>query len=65
MKSLEQIRTDKGVSKTAICRHLGISRPTYDAYESNPQTMKVSTAKSLAEYLGVDVTDIFFLSNSK
>lgn len=64
MKSLRQVRMDKGVTKAAICRHLGISKPTYDAYEANPGAMRVETAKELAEFLGVNLQEIFFITNS-
>ena len=33
MKSIREIRESKGVTKAAVARHLGISRPTYDDYE--------------------------------
>lgn len=65
MKSLRQIRVDKGVTKAAICRHLRISKPTYDAYEANPGSMRVETAKELAEFLGVKLQEIFFIADSK
>lgn len=65
MKSLRQIRVDKGVTKAAICRHLRISKPTYDAYEADPGSMRVETAKQLAEFLGVELQEIFFATNSK
>ncbi|WP_289636476.1 helix-turn-helix transcriptional regulator [uncultured Adlercreutzia sp.] len=65
MKSLRQIRVDKGVTKAAICRHLSISKPTYDAYEADPGSMRVETAKQLAKFLGVELQEIFFATNSK
>ncbi len=64
MKTLRQIREDRGVSKVAIARYLGISRPTYDAYENRPSQMKIETAQKVASFLCVDLADIFFLSNS-
>lgn len=60
MQTLRETREQKGVTKAAICRHLGISKPTYDAYENDPSSMKVGTAIKLAEFLGVSVQDIFF-----
>lgn len=64
MESLENIRKKKGVTKAAMCRHLDISKPTYDAYEKHPERMSVTTAKAIAEFLGVSYQDIFFASNS-
>lgn len=63
MQTLRSVREEKGVTKAAVCRHLGISRPTYDGYEDNPGLMRVETAKQLAAFLGVEVQDIFFYSS--
>lgn len=65
MQTLEAIRESKGVTKAAIANHLGISRPTYDEYEKNPQKMRVETALSVSSFLGVDVNEIFFAGDSK
>ncbi len=62
MKTLRQVRESKGVTKAAICRHLGISKPTYDDYEQHPERMRIETAKRLAAFLGISVSDIFFYS---
>ena len=64
MRTLKQTREDRGVTKAAVCKHLGISRPTYNEYEEHPEKMKIETAKSIADFLHVDVHDIFFASNS-
>lgn len=60
MQTLESLRESKGVTKVAIANYLGVSRPTYDEYEDNPHKMRVETALSVAEFLGVDVNEIFF-----
>ncbi len=65
MKTLKSIRESKGVSKKAIFTYLGISQPTYDLYEAYPEKMRIETAKKVANFLGVELSDIFFLSNSK
>ena len=62
MKTLRQIRESKGVTKAAVVRHLGISKPTYDDYEQHPEHMRIETAKKLAGFLGVEISDIFFYS---
>ena len=63
MKSIEAVRSEKGITKAACARHLGISRPTYDDYEAHPSKMRVEDAKRLCAFLGIDISDIFFLSN--
>lgn len=60
MQTLESLRESKGVTKVAIANYLGVSRPTYDWYEDNPHKMRVETALAVAEFLGVDVNEIFF-----
>lgn len=59
MQTLESLRESKGVTKVAIANYLGVSRPTYDEYEDNPHKMRVETALAVAEFLGVDVNEIF------
>jgi DNA-binding XRE family transcriptional regulator len=65
MRTIREIRESKGITKIAVARHLGISRPAYDNYEAHPERMRIETAKSVAEFLGVDLSDIFFLADSK
>ena len=60
VQTLESLRESKGVTKVAIANYLGVSRPTYDWYEDNPHKMRVETALAVAEFLGVDVNEIFF-----
>ncbi len=64
MKSIQEIRESKGVTKAAVARHLGISRPTYDDYEQHPERMRIETAREVAKFLGVELGDIFFLASS-
>ena len=63
MQTLESLRESKGVTKVAIANYLGVSRPTYDEYEGNPRKMRVETALAVAEFLGVDVNEIFFAAS--
>lgn len=63
MKTLQEIRVSKGVSKIAMARHLGVSRPCYNKYENDPSTMRIETAKQAADFLGVDV-QVFFSSQT-
>lgn len=62
MESIQQIRESKGVTKAAVARHLGISKPTYDLYEQHPERMRIETAQSVADFLGVQLSDIFFFA---
>lgn len=64
MKSLRSVRESKGVTKVAMANALGITEKTYSAYENNPGCIKIDTAKKIGEFLSVNVSDIFFDSNS-
>lgn len=64
MESIQHIRESKGVTKAAVARHLGISKPTYDLYEQHPERMRIETAQAVADFLGVQLSDIFFLATS-
>ena len=57
---MKQVREEKGVTKVAVARHLGITDKTYASYEDNPQRMRVDTAMKVADFLGVAVDTIFF-----
>jgi len=63
MKTLKQAREDKGVMKTAMAKHLGITAKTYATYEKHPERMRLDTAMRAAEFLGMSMNDIFFFSN--
>lgn len=65
MKTLREVRESKGVTKAAMCRHLAISKPTYDDYERNPASMRIETATKVAEFLGIGLQDIFFISKEE
>lgn len=60
MKTLRQVREEKGVKKVAIANHIGVSVKTYASYEDNPERMRVDTAMKVADFLGVSIGDIFF-----
>lgn len=64
VKSLRSVRESKGVTKVAMANALGITEKTYSAYEKNPGCIKIDTAKKIGEFLSVNVSDIFFDSNS-
>ena len=65
MKSLKTARKSKGVTKTAVANHIGVTLKTYTKYENNPEEIKIEVAKKIADFLNIDVSDIFFCNNSK
>lgn len=63
MQTLKDIREDRGVTKTAVAKYLGISRQTYSNYEENQEKMTIEQAKSVCSFLHCDLTDIFLPTN--
>lgn len=60
MITLEQARTEHGISKIAVARKLGITRQTYAVYEKSPERMTVEQAKAVCDFIGCDFESIFF-----
>lgn len=65
MKNLKTVREAKGVTKTAVADHIGVTLKTYSKYEKNPEYIKIDTARKIADFLNIEVSDIFFIGNSK
>lgn len=61
--SLKQWRLAKEVSQEAMAKALGISKPTYQRWEANPDLMPLGTAKAAASYLDVPMDNISFFDN--
>lgn len=59
MKSIKTVREDRGVSKTAVAKHLGVNRHTYSKYEDNQEKMTVEQAIAVCDFLHVDIAEIF------
>lgn len=66
MMTLAQARTKAGISKREMCDKLGVSRPTYDAYERDPyHKMTIGMFRAACKIIGVDTSEIFFDSHGK
>ena len=59
MRTLTEIREERGVKKVAVQRLLGVSRPTYDRYEKFPGDMKVVDLDKVLAFLHCEKSDIF------
>lgn len=59
MKTLKEIREEKGIKQVAVADHLGIARQTYAGYEDNPQAMSVAQARAVCDFLNCPIEDIF------
>ncbi len=60
MKTLKEIREERGVKQLAAAEHLGVTRQTYAGYEENPQAMSVGQAKAISRFLHCSLEEIFF-----
>lgn len=59
MKTLKEFRTKRGITQKAVAEYLGVSRQTYNRYESMQEKMSIEQAKAVCEFLKCDVSDIF------
>ena len=60
MKTIREMREEKGITQGTMAKRLGVSRPTYIKFENNPSAMSMGTAKRVCELLDCTVDDIFF-----
>lgn len=65
MLTLKEARESRGIKQIAVANALNITRQTYAKYEDDPGIMSVSQAKNACDFIGVDISDIFFGSEGK
>ena len=65
MLTLKEARESRGIKQIAVADALNITRQTYAKYESDPRCMSVMQAQTACDFIGVDISDIFFGSNVK
>ena len=54
---IEQRRIEKRIPVTELCAAVGIDRSTYYNLLKNPDSMKLSTWRKIADYLGLSNAD--------
>lgn len=59
MKSLKEIREERGIKQKAVAEYLGVERQTYANYEANPSSLSIGQAKSVSEFLNCSIDEIF------
>lgn len=59
MQSLREARKAKGVTARAVARHIGVTERTYYNYEERPERVSIATAKSICDFLGYTLDEIF------
>ena len=60
MKTLREVREERGIKQLAVANYLKIARQTYAKYEDNPREMPVYLAEGACEFIGCNPSDIFF-----
>ena len=65
MQTLKECRESKGVKQNAVSSALKITRQTYAKYENSPEIMPMCFAQAACDYLGVDMSQIFFGARGK
>ena len=52
-----------GYSQEQMADKLGVSRATYNRYETNPDKLNVKTLRKISALLGCDIADFFVKFN--
>lgn len=60
MTSLKEAREARGIKQKAVAEAISVSRQTYAEYEMNPDKMSIATAKRVCDFIGCNVSEIFF-----
>lgn len=61
---IEEARKCAKLTQEEVAGHLGISVPTYRKMEKDPASITIDEARTLAALFGIDVSQIFFSTNS-
>lgn len=56
--SIKELRARKGWTQAETAKRLGISTPTYNAWENNIEKLTISKIKVLANVFDVDFNEI-------
>ena len=56
---LNELRARKGLTQAEVAKDLGISVPTYNAWEKDFSKVTISKAIAIAKYFGCSIEQIF------
>ena len=65
MATLREVRENAGMSQAEAAKRLGVSRPTYAAYEANVGAVKIWRAEQIAEVFGITLKDIVDMTRTE
>lgn len=59
-KSIEEARSEIGLTQEYMASHMGITRQTYAALERNPEKMTIGQARRVCSLLGRQFEEVVF-----
>lgn len=59
MKTIAQLRADKGINQNEMAKILGVAESTLSQYETGARTLPYTTANKIAAILDVSIDEIF------
>ena len=65
MATLREVREKAGMTQAEAAKRLGVSRPTYAAYEANVGAVKIWRAEQIAEVFGITLKDIVDMTRTE
>lgn len=57
--TIKELRARKDVTQSRAAADLGVSTQTYNAWEQDISKVAISKVKAVAEYYGVNLSEIF------
>jgi DNA-binding XRE family transcriptional regulator len=61
--NIKSLRVKKGLTQEDVAYLMGISRATYNDYETNPLNVKIDTYNKMADIFDCNLVDFFIDSN--
>ena len=61
--NIKSLRVKKGLTQEDVAYLMGISRATYNDYETNPNNVKIDTYNKMADIFDCKLVDFFILPN--
>ena len=62
--NIKSLRVKRGLTQEETALLLGISRATYNDYETNPGNVKIETYNKMAQIFKCNLVDFFKISNA-
>ena len=63
MNTLAALRKSKGINQSEVAEYIGVSISAYSQYENSQRNIPEDKAKKIAEFFGVEISEIFLPSS--